>query len=83
MSTDGKYWFPAKSYGWGWGMPCRWQGWLVLVVYFALLLARKLLLPHGKPFYTIAYITLISGALVGICGLKGEPPRSRWGGEGR
>jgi len=83
MSTDGKYWFPAKNYGWGWGMPRRWQGWLVLVVYFALLLARKLLLPPGKPFYTIAYITLISGALVGICWLKGEPPRSRWGGEDR
>ena len=29
------YWFPAKRYGWGWGPPVRWQGWGVLVVYFA------------------------------------------------
>jgi hypothetical protein len=81
VSTDDKYWFPAKTYGWGWGLPCRWQGWLVMAVFVALLAARPLLLPHGKPLWTIAYITLISGALIGICWLKGEPPRSRWGGE--
>ncbi len=30
------FWFPAKSYGWGWGLPVKWQGWLVLLAYFAL-----------------------------------------------
>ena len=29
MQTERKYWFPAKRYGWGWGMPNTWQGWLV------------------------------------------------------
>lgn len=24
------YWFPAKRYGWGWGLPSSWQGWVVL-----------------------------------------------------
>jgi hypothetical protein len=23
-----KIWFPAKRYGWGWGLPCCWQGWV-------------------------------------------------------
>ncbi len=23
------YWFPAKTYGWGWGLPVTWQGWVV------------------------------------------------------
>jgi hypothetical protein len=25
-----RYWFPAKRYGWGWGLPVTWQGWAVL-----------------------------------------------------
>jgi hypothetical protein len=32
-----EYWFPAKRYGWGWGLPQTWQGWLVLAVFFGLL----------------------------------------------
>src|SRR6266702_3273794 len=32
MQSDGKYWFPAKRYGYGWGIPTTWQGWLVLAV---------------------------------------------------
>ncbi|MBU2856554.1 hypothetical protein HF289_06600 [Acidithiobacillus ferrooxidans] len=27
-----EYRFPAKSYGWGWGILTAWQGWTVLVV---------------------------------------------------
>jgi hypothetical protein len=23
-----KAWFRAMTYGWGWGLPLRWQGWL-------------------------------------------------------
>jgi len=26
MQTERDYWFPAKRYGWGWGIPNRWQG---------------------------------------------------------
>ena len=32
-----RYWFPAKTYGWGWGLPRTWEGWVVLGVYLALL----------------------------------------------
>jgi hypothetical protein len=32
----GRCWFPAKRYGWGWGLPSAWQGWVVLISYFAL-----------------------------------------------
>lgn len=27
----------------------------------------------------MAYVALISGLLLGVCYLKGEPPRWRWG----
>lgn len=29
-----QYWFPVKRYGWGWGLPVRWQGWVALALYF-------------------------------------------------
>jgi hypothetical protein len=25
------YWFPAKRYGWGWGPPLTWQGWVFMI----------------------------------------------------
>jgi hypothetical protein len=25
MTRDDRYWFPAKRYGWGWGLPPRWR----------------------------------------------------------
>ena len=28
------YWFAVKLDGWGWGLPVRWQGWVVLALYF-------------------------------------------------
>lgn len=33
MSNIQKYWFSDKRYGWGWGLPSAWQGWVVLVGY--------------------------------------------------
>ena len=80
-----RYWFPAKRYGWGWGIPAAWQGWLTLAVYFALVFG-------GIPFVRVskgdaayvAYTFALTIVLVAICWLKGEPPRWRWGGdEGR
>lgn len=35
MNIERKYWFPAKRYGWGWGLPVRWQGWVCLAAYMA------------------------------------------------
>lgn len=75
------YWFPAKRYGWGWGFPTAWQGWVVLLAYLALVLS-------GIPFVHVskgsvayfAYVAALTAALIAICWLKGEPPRWRWGG---
>lgn len=35
MPNGKSYWFPAKRYGWGWGPPATWQGWVVLLLWFA------------------------------------------------
>jgi hypothetical protein len=39
MNDQPTFWFPKKRYGWGWGLPVRWQGWLVFALYAALLYA--------------------------------------------
>jgi hypothetical protein len=73
-------WFPAKKYGWGWGPPCAWQGWLVLVGFVALLAGSALVFLPGKHigWFFVAEALLVV-ALIITCYLKGEPPRWRWG----
>jgi len=79
-SEPRKYWFPAKRYGWGWGLPSTWQGWVVLLGYLALVLGGipALKVTKGTLVY-LAYVVLLTVALVVICWLTGERPRWRWG----
>lgn len=82
MAKQPKYWFPAKRYGWGWGPPVAWQGWLVLVIFFALVLAGAVvLLPSRGQLAFVAYTFVLVVLLVAVCWIKGEPPRWRWGGD--
>ena len=80
MSTERKYWFPAKRYGWGWGAPTCWQGWLVVVVFVALLAAGSFIFPPDieRASY-FAYVFVLFAFLIGVCWRTGEPPRWRWG----
>jgi hypothetical protein len=80
MAEEKKYWFPAKKYGWGWGTPVTWQGWLVLLVFFAALTAGALYIdPRVSPIGYVVYVTALSAAFIGVCYKTGEPPRWRWG----
>jgi drug/metabolite transporter (DMT)-like permease len=82
MAEERKYWFPAKRYGWGWGPPTAWQGWVVLLVFFALVLggAATILPREGAPAFLL-YTLLLVVVLIGICWIKGERPRWRRGGD--
>ena len=74
------YWFRAKRYGWGWGLPITWQGWLVFAAFLLLLVAGALLFPpHRATGAFIVYVAVLSCVFVAICWIKGEPPRWRWG----
>jgi hypothetical protein len=80
MPATSRYWFPAKRYGWGWGLPLVWQGWLVLIVYVGLIAAGVFLFPpHRAPAGFVLLVFVLSALLTGVCWLKGEPPRWRWG----
>lgn len=37
-------WFPAKKYGYGWGLPVKWQGWVAFIGLLGLGLAPVLYL---------------------------------------
>ncbi len=80
-ATDSpKYWFPGKRYGWGWGPPTAWQGWVVVVACVALVLGG-IPLVHvrmGSVVYN-AYVAVLTVALLVLCWLTGENPRWRSG----
>src|SRR5262245_3725986 len=76
--NERKYWFPAKRYGWGWGIPRSWQGWLVLAAFVGLLVVGSFLFPPGAKLGTyLAYVTVLCVLLVGTCWLKGAMAASR------
>lgn len=80
MSTPRKYWFPAKRYGLGWGVPLTWQGWAVLIAYVALLISGALLIDIDQQIIGwLSYVIGLTGALLVICWRTGEPLRWRWG----
>lgn len=84
MNESKRYWFPAKKYGWGWGMPATWQGWLVLGAYLALALGGLYFIdPRTDVIGYLLYVALLSAIVVAICWRTGEPPRWRWGDDGR
>lgn len=74
-----RYWFPVRPArdGWGWGLPLVWQGWLVLLVFFFLLIGGSVIL---APYGLLALIAngLASGAfLLAMSFWKGEPQSMR------
>ncbi|HEY6830075.1 MAG TPA: hypothetical protein VI259_24640 [Gemmatimonadaceae bacterium] len=78
--TEPNYWFPAKRYGWGWGVPHTWQGWLVVACYVALVGAGIVAIDaSARPAWFIFYLVVLTALLVAVCWITGEPPRWRWG----
>jgi hypothetical protein len=73
-----KYWFPAKRYGWGWGPPSAWQGWVFLVGWLAVFFAGTSLV-QGHPGVLALWVGAMVAVMLAVCLAKGEPPRWRWG----
>jgi hypothetical protein len=72
-------WFRAKRYGYGWGLPARWQGWLVLALYACSLLFAGLRFERSRAIEFNVCLIAFSLVLVAICAWKGEKPGWRWG----
>ena len=74
-------WFRARTgrFSRGW-MPVTWQGWLVFLAFFALVLFGIYLFPPRQSLAAfVLYVVVLSALLTLVCWLKGEPPRWRWG----
>ncbi len=80
-----KYWFAAKRYGYGWGLPLCWQGWVVYALFLGGLVADSLIFSPARRMGRFQLgVLLLAAALVAVCLRKGEPARWRWGnGPGR
>jgi len=78
-TNEKQVWFPAKKYGWGWGPPCAWQGWVVFAVWLALLGGGGIFLAPISISLFVAYAIFLGVALFIVALIKGEKPRWRWG----
>jgi hypothetical protein len=75
-----RVWFPAKKYGWGWGLPCAWQGWVALAIWVALLSGGPVLfLRSGLSGLWFGWAILMAIGFFILCLIKGEKPRWHWG----
>jgi hypothetical protein len=80
MKTNEKQiWFRAKKYGWGWGLPCAWQGWVVMAVWLLLLVGGGFFIAPKSTGSFVFYAVILSIGLFCVCLTKGEKPRWRWG----
>ena len=79
-----EYWFPAKKYGYGWGLPVNWQGRVVMALYLGLITAGIFLFPLNSEAGLLQYIVfavVLTAGFIAVCWYKGEPARWRWGDE--
>ena len=71
----GTWWFPLRRHVPGWGLPVRWQGWVVYAVYFTLLIGPAPIL-HGRFMaYFLGYAFLLTLGLLAVVAAKVEPLR--------
>lgn len=76
-------WFRVKAYGYGVGLPCRWQGWVALAIYATVLAAFIVTgAPHADNHptpYAVA-ICIPTALLILVSWWKSDAPwRWRWG----
>jgi len=80
-----KPWFKAKSYGWGW-YPASWEGWLVMVLYIAVVVSLLVVMGAASHSVGDTLITFalpfigLTSLLISISYFTGEMPGWRWGG---
>jgi hypothetical protein len=75
--TTDEYWFRAKRYGWGWGLPVRREGWLVLAGYLIItvgLAAAPVFFGDSAGPVSAVGVIAATFVFVAICYRTGEPP---------
>jgi hypothetical protein len=79
MSDSKVYWFRAKRYGWGWGLPSSPAGWVFFCIWLVTLAGGYAWLRHLNGVARALFLAFMTMLLVLVCYTKGEPPSWRWG----
>ncbi len=75
--SEQKFWFHAKSFGFGWGLPASWQGWVVFILYLTLVIGTARLAPSDTKLPIIFVLTVMFIIVVVFTGER--PAKWRWG----
>jgi hypothetical protein len=79
--SEGPEWFAPKRYGYGSGVPIRWQGWAVIIAFVAIAILVSLAL-RDRPLVLVATIIPVATILLVICARTTRGGwRWRWGEE--
>jgi hypothetical protein len=79
ISNKRRYWFRAKRYGWGWGLPSAWEGWAFFITWLLVFsFAVRYASPRRSPVHLVFAVAMVA-LLVLVCYWKGEPAKWRWG----
>ncbi len=74
-----QYWFSPKRRGWGWGGPCNWRGWVVMVAWVALLAGGMAwLIAQKRGPAALVFALVMCVVLIAIAWCKGDPAGRRW-----
>lgn len=86
MNPPKRYWFYAKTYGFGWGLPATWEGWVFFLLWLPTTIGGTYWLAGAYGPNTSAFLGLLLGflgmmiaILLAVCIIKGEPLGWRWG----
>lgn len=78
---DDDIWFPTRRFGWGWGPPRKWQGWVTLGLYLLMMVIGLTSIdPERQQPLFMGWMIGWTLAFAAVCWLKGEKPGWRWGG---
>lgn len=70
LKDDGP-WFRAKRWGYGAGLPCKWQGWVLLTAHLALIIGLALMF-ENRPLIKMPLLLLIAFAPMPIYAARTE-----------
>jgi hypothetical protein len=73
MNVESRYWFRAKRFGLGWGLPCSWQGWTFFLIWLCVLVVCAVKLMPSRPLMFALALAIMTLVLVAACYIKGEP----------
>jgi hypothetical protein len=83
-ALQGRVWFKAKRFGWGW-TPSQPEGWIVIGLFLAAILGSQLALVKFRPptpavvAEHLAFAFGLVAVVIAICWKTGEKPSWRWG----